>query len=321
MGLRPFPYNSVKTFLWGKEIIKENHLDPNNPFRWSKVVLSLPVNPSYDTQQSKVANYFATYYDDIWLADNSEEMCATVLRCLSTLSTFFGQQEALMKRKPPSPGEDQAWAGAIFQIIAREWLAICIDVAHAGVPAAFDRKELKSGRGFLIHIGRTYPMIVPFLKGVHLMLDLWCPGCDEEGWKTKEALDAIETNYWEAIYHSEEAPEVVYGVPCLEQDLRALAALGELDTPPPCLVRDCAIDQLSPVHRVSDIKLIFGAKKVASNSSNYRDMRNLVEALEAEGLHSCLKGKEVYLFGDNSMEEATYYWGSSSSKLLHELAL
>eukprot|EP00957_Ditylum_brightwellii_P105635 8054559-Ditylum_brightwellii.AAC.1 len=78
MGLRPSPYNSVKTFLWGEEIIKGNHLDPNNPFRWSKVILNLPGNPSYVTQQSKVykwddvlkqvVNNFATYYDDIRLA-------------------------------------------------------------------------------------------------------------------------------------------------------------------------------------------------------------------------------------------------------------
>eukprot|EP00957_Ditylum_brightwellii_P158584 12070913-Ditylum_brightwellii.AAC.1 len=66
-------------------------------------------------------------------------------------------------------------------------------------------------------------MIVPFLKGVHLALDSWHPGCDEE----------------------EEAQEVVYDVPCLEKDLRVLAALGESDTPPPlCLVRGCAIDQV-----------------------------------------------------------------------------
>eukprot|EP00957_Ditylum_brightwellii_P181676 13839823-Ditylum_brightwellii.AAC.1 len=85
MGLRPSPYNSVKTFLWGEEIIKGNQLDPNNPFRWSKV-----------------ANDLATDYDDIQLADNSEEMCATVMRCLSTLLTFLGQQDALRKRRPPS---------------------------------------------------------------------------------------------------------------------------------------------------------------------------------------------------------------------------
>eukprot|EP00957_Ditylum_brightwellii_P158585 12070913-Ditylum_brightwellii.AAC.2 len=33
------------------------------------------------------------------------------------------------------------------------------------------------------------------------------------------------------------------------------------------------------------------------------------------------KGKELYLFGDNSTGEATYYQGSSSSKLLNELVL
>eukprot|EP00957_Ditylum_brightwellii_P131259 10011316-Ditylum_brightwellii.AAC.1 len=237
MGLKPPPHNSVKTFLWCEEIVEGNQLDPNNPFRLSKVVLNLPGDPSYDMQQSKVykwddvlkqvVNDFATYYDDIRSAGNSKEMCATVMRHLSTLLTLLGQQEVLRTRRPPSQGEEQAWADAIFQIIARmeiyvissqkkwntfkkyvqEWLAICINDAHAGVPAAFDRKELKSGNDFFIHIGRTYLMIAPFLKGVHLMLDLWHPGCDEEGWNTKEAADAIEANDWEDIDHSEEAPE------------------------------------------------------------------------------------------------------------------
>eukprot|EP00957_Ditylum_brightwellii_P016325 1227243-Ditylum_brightwellii.AAC.2 len=68
------------------------------------------------------------------------------------------------------------------------------------------------------------------------MLDLWCPSHNEEGWKTKEALDTIESNDWEAIDHLDKAPKVVYDVPCLEKDLRALAALGESDPPPPTLL-------------------------------------------------------------------------------------
>ena len=33
-------------------------------------------------------------------------------------------------------------------------------------------KEFKSDRGFLVYISRTYPAMVPYLKGFHLMLEL-----------------------------------------------------------------------------------------------------------------------------------------------------
>jgi len=32
-------------------------------------------------------------------------------------------------------------------------------------------KTLESHRGFLVYIARTYPMINPYLKGIHLSLD------------------------------------------------------------------------------------------------------------------------------------------------------
>lgn len=32
---------------------------------------------------------------------------------------------------------------------------------------------LESYRGFLMYISRTYPMVAPYLKGIHLVLDSW----------------------------------------------------------------------------------------------------------------------------------------------------
>jgi hypothetical protein len=34
-------------------------------------------------------------------------------------------------------------------------------------------KKLESIRGFLVYIARTYPTMVPYLKGIHLTLDSW----------------------------------------------------------------------------------------------------------------------------------------------------
>lgn len=38
-----------------------------------------------------------------------------------------------------------------------------------------DFKGLERKQGFLIYITRTYPSMVPYLKGIHQMLDSWRP--------------------------------------------------------------------------------------------------------------------------------------------------
>ena len=42
-------------------------------------------------------------------------------------------------------------------------------------------------RGFLAYLGRTYDPILPYLKGIHLMLHGWRPNCDQEGWNINKA--------------------------------------------------------------------------------------------------------------------------------------
>ena len=37
--------------------------------------------------------------------------------------------------------------------------------------------------GFLLYVTHTYPMMVPYIKGMHLTLEGWREGRDLEGWK------------------------------------------------------------------------------------------------------------------------------------------
>ena len=62
----------------------------------------------------------------------------------------------------------------------------------------FDYKEMQQGRGFLVHVTLTYPTLVPFLKGVHLNLDSWRKGRDEEGWKKDKRSDSNDKSLGEA---------------------------------------------------------------------------------------------------------------------------
>ena len=51
--------------------------------------------------------------------------------------------------------------------------------------AGLNLKTLKSYRGFLVYVARTYPSMVPYLKGIHATIDSWRPGRDCDGWKIR----------------------------------------------------------------------------------------------------------------------------------------
>jgi hypothetical protein len=56
-------------------------------------------------------------------------------------------------------------------------------------------------------------------------------------------------------------------------------------------------------------------------SSNWRELNNLVEALERIVVEQALSGSEIFIFTDNSTTEAAFWKGISSSPLLFELVL
>ncbi len=65
---------------------------------------------------------------------------------------------------------------------------------------------------------------------------------------------------------------------------------------------------------------LWGADK-DHQSSNYRELRNLVETAEEEAVEGYLKDGEFWLFTNNSTAESCFFRGGSSSKLLHDLVL
>ena len=54
-----------------------------------------------------------------------------------------------------------------------------------------NHSELTSDIGFLVYVTRTYPSMIPYLKGFHLTAHMWRGNRDEEGWKlpSKEAKE------------------------------------------------------------------------------------------------------------------------------------
>eukprot|EP00957_Ditylum_brightwellii_P028605 2161366-Ditylum_brightwellii.AAC.1 len=78
------------------------------------------------------------------------------------------------------------------------------------------------------------------------------------------------------------APDKVAAVPRLLQDLEALKALPDSETPPSCLLRG----------------------HTGTSGTSYRIG---VWILESKGTVGWLSGAKVFLFGDNQIGEAIYY--------------
>ena len=62
-------------------------------------------------------------------------------------------------------------------------------------------------------------------------------------------------------------------------------------------------------------------KDAEDQSSNYRELRNLVETVEEEAMAGYLTEGELWLFTNNTTVEGCFFRGGSSLKLLHELVL
>ena len=221
------------------------------------------------------------------------------------------------------------------------------------------RKRLETIRGFLQYITRTYPNITPYMKGLHLTIDGWRPDRDADGWRKKkksfsgsepraaglgEAVtrDSCSLRHWVDdetgwIEESLNAPAKVTLKPRMADDVLALKKFFGRSHPPRRLVRGIRV--IEAFYGFGDASGAgFGASfgetedatfyrfgqwctSVSEESSNYRELRNLVESLREFLIEKQVRGAEIFLFTDNSVAEAAYWKGNSSSRKLFELVL
>jgi hypothetical protein len=150
----------------------------------------------------------------------------------------LGIQNASRKTRPPSQTPD-AWASILAQVSpegitistsqekwdkAKEMLqAIRAEWEANGV---LNHKLLEQCRGFFIHLQRVYPAIAPFLKVVHLTLDWWRPGQNQEGWRLADWDPDLEVEVMTT------AAETIEPVTRFSDDLESLELLFSLDVPP-----------------------------------------------------------------------------------------
>ena len=233
--------------------------------------------------------------------------------------------------------------------ICNHWL----DLLKRG-ETALDHKRLQSDCGFMVYVTQAYPMLKPYLKGFHLSLETWRGGRDEEGWKirlqprTEEEDDGPDRDEVEAELDEGDimmeaagtttgpASGITMAVPRFCSDLEAILFLAESVTPRMRVVRststltafygfgDASSDGFgATIERKSGVVGRYGlwAADTSEQSSNFRELLNLVETIEEEGAAGSLANTEIWLFTDNSTAEGCFHRGSSSSQLLHELVL
>jgi hypothetical protein len=389
MGLTGSPYQAVQTATRGKRIILGDHTNPYNPFRWDEVIINAPgcyeYNPTlpwiYKLRQEDglIAADLHTYIDDNRATANSDDEAWMASSRIAKTCSWLGMQDAARKRRAPSmtPG---AWAGTVIhtdgkkveKMVSEErwektrsrirWIDRQLtndpgddDVDHNCPVGHLPHKRLESIRGFLVYVSRTYPEMVPLLKGIHLTLDSWRQGRAASGWKREVDIDEdedfdgcyltntidsrlvpLEVRMRDSENPDAKPPKYVRAVPRLSQDLGTLIKLTTPDKPPPVLVRPTNTiigylvgDASGSGHGTSflstheeTISLSHGAwSEVASKrSSNFRELGNLVRRVEQLVKEGRIKrGTELFIFTDNFVTESVFYKGAARSPYLHDL--
>ena len=369
MGLKPSPHNAALSFGNAEELIRGDRRSETNPFRWDSIRLNLPGSATYNpmlpwvskvrTADGALAADLFTYCDDLRLTGGSSSECWSAQQRVAGICSYLGIQDATRKHRPPSqtPG---AWSGTLTRVTSggvgvlvsqdkwdktKRLIREVREQLAAG--STLNHKELQWTRGFLIYVSRTYPMMVPYLKGLHHTLDAWHGNRDEDGWRySKRELKAI----WDDLELDEDgqdeepgeaavptvAPKEVTPVGRLADDLDCLEWLTRAETPPVRWVRCGSICVAyygggdasgagfgSAMEGPEGVRIRHGlwGADAAGKSSNYRELRNLVEALEEEARQGTLEGAEIFMVTDNSTAESAYHRGTSSNRDLFDLVL
>eukprot|EP00978_Attheya_sp_CCMP212_P016480 scaffold43205_cov34-Attheya_sp.AAC.2 len=367
MGLRPSPYNATQGMAEAEDVIRGDKRNASNPYRWDRVLLNLPGRMSYDPKlpwiakvrvDGQIAGDIFIYIDDLRPVNDAEGSCWDACQVAVSKVTYLGLQSAPRKRRPPSQ-EGGAWAGSLVHttrgmvvtLVSQEkwdktrakvrWIRDAL-----GRKEGVDRKELERIRGFLVYVSRTYPnSIVPFLKGIHLLLDSWRDNRNDEGWKltSAEMRAAVEDGRFESVEHRvpDDLPKRVFekDAPRVKGDVETLCRLTESPEPEPPrrLIRSD--------NKVAMVRYGFGdasgagfgssllvgnqlhyrtgtwIQSISAESSNYRELRNLVDTIDQATNDGVLQGAEVFMFTDNTTAEGAFFRGTSSVRPLYELVV
>jgi hypothetical protein len=241
----------------------------------------------------------------------------------------------------------------VKQIIT-SYVRLIEEAKQRGIPVKVNYKRLEKNTGFLVHVFMTYELLRPYLKGFYLTMNSWRHDRGKDGWKyTKCDWENLAEEFWHDGERWEEmqeevkqggrtsAPVDVQVVPRFEEDLEVLQAVFQSPTPSHRLIRgyhvasvrygfgDASgagfgsswVTQQSGMKQSREVHYRFGrwGSESDGESSNFRELRNLVDTLSQMAEQGELSGSEVFVFTDNSTAEAAFNRGSSSNRKLFDM--
>jgi hypothetical protein len=138
-----------------------------------------------------------TFVEDEQVVGPTKELTWQANHALASKQSYLEIQNAVSKARTCSQTRG-TWAGAIVHVLDK--LGVCVLISKEKLmkmqgnlekwrmalvtPASkLSHKELLSDQGFLVYLTWTYPAMVPYLKGFHLMIKMWWGGWDADGWK------------------------------------------------------------------------------------------------------------------------------------------
>jgi hypothetical protein len=359
MGFKPSPYCTTRSMRRIEGKLKGAMDDEENVFRWDHINMNLPGSVDYTSSKpwiykvrkdgTMAADLFI-YIDDLRPTSPTKDECWDAAHQVCCRLTWFGIQDAPRKRRDASqkPG---AWAGTIIHtendmvtvLVSQEkwdktkrwieWMRTSLENSDE-----LSHKELERCRGFLIYVSRTYKAFVPYLRGIHKTIDSWRGYRKDDGWKmtNSEIQAAIEADEeFVVMEEGKEQSEYVKAVPRLKGDVLALTRLTSDEAPPKVIKRRVksglvcygfgdasgqGFGNAIEINGLSYTEYGTWSKEIESKHSNYKELRNLVNAIKNAYNSGLLKNTEIFLFTDNFVAECAFYNGGSNiNKELNEL--
>ena len=372
MGFRPSPEWSCRFYYLGEEFVRGDETSLSNPLRWDRIILNLPGNDDFnpslpfvmkwnDIVKRQAGNLIA-YVDDLRIIGWSMNHAWSIAHRVASRLQYLGVQDAPRKRRI----DNGPWAGSIFltspttiqkTVTQEKWLKAknyiydLVEKTKDNLDFNFEFKYLEKIRGFLCHLGMTYDVLFPFLKGFHLTLCSFLPKRNDQGWKIKdlEWIGFLESSRASGKLSDEEVqsaldykydpkyrPKFIVPVPRFHKCLIALKKFFDKDFPPIITDRTSSV-QLVIYGFVDASKSGFGSSMdyngsikyrigtwgpdQDTESSNFREFCNLVETLEHEANMNRLNNSTIILATDNSTVESCIYKGNSTNHKLFDLII
>ena len=335
-------------FALSMECIQGNPKDETGAFSWVEVKLNLPSSPNYDPAESWVSKSTSagqlaadayTFVDDGRNLGRTKDICDKTTLTVASRENYMGEQDDARKRRQTSQNSG-AWVGAIFRaseatiniLTSQEkWdkAKMIVQFWQDKIKSTdlLDRKQLEKHRGFMVHVPMAYPSLKPYLKGMHLTLEMWRPNRDKQGWKLPVNDWARLQEFWqekgievETDVSYSDAPDFVKAAPQFKEDLEALSFMLCDEPSPLRVVRSKRLKAAgvtfvdasgsgvgsSTQGRSQGVSIMYGLTAGAQESSNWRELQNLVVSLEEENKSGNLHNMELFVCTDNQIAEKTF---------------